>query len=319
MNSPINLFLDLVEPEKVTAEGVFDSLLKCLHSHEMTEEYLKKYLVSLACDGAAVMLGCKSGVKKLLSEHFPSIIVWHCAYHRLELAVGDAVKKTSGINRFKSFIDKLYVIYHALPKNSKELHLCAELLGAELLKIGRILSTRWVSSSFRTVLAVWNNFESLVYHFEEAMHDPTRDKNDKCTYDGLKRKITSTEFLLDLGLICDTLQELSELSLDLQDWNMDLYKANKKIKILVQVFEERRQNCGPYYKCAVATVCDLRFRGVLLHEKDSRKDLPIDSSTFYTKLKSQSKKDCLIAKTKSWRIGFAYLIKNIGLKMLILN
>ena len=89
----------------------------------------------------------------------------------------------------------------ALP--SLTIHLCAELLGAELLKIGRILSTRWVSSSLRTVLAVWNNFEFLVYHFEEAMHDPTRDKNDKCTYDGLKRKITSTEFLLDLGLMCD--------------------------------------------------------------------------------------------------------------------
>ena len=61
--------------------------------------------------------------------------------------------------------------------------------------------------------------------------------------DGLKRKITSTEFLLDLGLMCDALQELSELSLDLQDRNMDLYNANKKIKMLVQVFEEKRQNC----------------------------------------------------------------------------
>ena len=101
MNSPINLFLDLVELEKVTPEGVFYSLLKCLHSHGMTKDYLKKYLVSLACDGAAVMLGCKSGVKKLLSERFPSIIVWHCANQRLELAVGDAVKKTSGINRFQ--------------------------------------------------------------------------------------------------------------------------------------------------------------------------------------------------------------------------
>ena len=187
--------MDLVELEKVTAEGVFDSLLKCLHSHGMTEDYLKKYLISLACDGAAVMLGCKSVLKKLLSERFPSIIVWHCANHGLELAVGDAVKKTSEINRFKSFIDKLYVIYHASPKNSRELHLCAELLGAELLQIGRILSTRWVSSSLRTVLAVWNNFESLVYHFEEAMHDPTRDKNDKCTYDGLKKKSHLQNFI----------------------------------------------------------------------------------------------------------------------------
>ena len=296
MNSSINLFLDLVELEKVMAEGVFNSLLKCLHSHGMTEDYFKKYLVSLACNGTAVMLGCKSAVKKLLSERFPSIIVWHCANHRLELAVGDAVKETSGINRFKSFIDKLYVIYHALSKNSRELHLCAELLGAELLKIGRILSTRWVSSSLRTVLAVWNNFESLVYHFEEAMHDPTRDKNDKCTYDSLKRKITFTEFLLDLGLMCNAFQELSELSSDLQDRNMDLHKANKKIKMLVQVFEERRQNCGPYYKCAVAAVCDLRFCGVLLNEKDSRNDLPIDPSTFYTKLKESIEKILLDSK-----------------------
>lgn len=78
----------------------------------------------------------------MLSEHFPSIIVWHCANRRLELSIGDTVKETTGINRFKSFIDKLYVIFHASAKNSRELYLCAELLGAELLKIGRILSTR---------------------------------------------------------------------------------------------------------------------------------------------------------------------------------
>jgi hypothetical protein len=78
----------------------------------MTEEYLNDYLVSVACDGAAVMFGCRGGVKKLLKEKFPPIIVWHCANHRLELAVHDAVKIVSGINRFKSFTDKLYVLYH---------------------------------------------------------------------------------------------------------------------------------------------------------------------------------------------------------------
>ena len=293
MNSPINLFLDLVELENVTAKGVFDALLQCLHSYGMTEEYLTKYFVSLACDGAAVMMGCKSGVKKLLSDKFPSVIIWHCANHRLELSVGDVVKEISGINRFKSFIDKLYVIYHASPKNSRELHLHAELLEVELLKIGRILGTRWVSSSFRSVLAVWKNFEALVHHFDDAMHDPTRDKNEKCTYDGLKKKITSTEFLLDLGLMCDALQELSELSLDLQERDMDLYKANQKIRALVQVFEERRQNVGPYYKCASAAAHELYFRGVLLHKKDSKNDPPIDPNVFYSKLKESIEKRLL--------------------------
>jgi hypothetical protein len=44
------------------------------------------------CDGAAVMLGYKSGVAKLFKEEFPSVINWHCASHRLELSVADTVK-----------------------------------------------------------------------------------------------------------------------------------------------------------------------------------------------------------------------------------
>jgi hypothetical protein len=104
----------------------------------MTEEYLNDYLVSVAAE----MFGSRGGVKKLLKEKFPSIIVWHCANHTLELAVHDAVKTVSGINRFKSFIDKLYVLYHASPKNSRELEACANSLEMKLLKFGQILSTR---------------------------------------------------------------------------------------------------------------------------------------------------------------------------------
>ena len=68
----------------------------------------------------------------------------------------------------------------------------------------------------------------MVKHFEAASNDPTRSASDKCTYEGLKKKITSTEFIIDLGLMCDALHELSELSLDLQDRNIDLYKTNNK-------------------------------------------------------------------------------------------
>jgi hypothetical protein len=40
-----------------------------------------------------------------------------------------------------------------------------------------------VASSFRSVSAVWENFEALVRHFQEAENDPTRDKKkiDACT------------------------------------------------------------------------------------------------------------------------------------------
>ena len=167
MNSAVNLFLDLIELPTVTATGILDSLLNCLLSYGMTEEYLKTKLVCVACDGVAVMLG-RNGLKKLLTDKLPSVIFWHCANHRLELAVGDTIKEVSGIKRFKAFLDKLYVLYHASPKHSRELQECAKLLDVQLLKIGRVLSTRWVASSFRSVSAVWENYDALVEHFQQA-------------------------------------------------------------------------------------------------------------------------------------------------------
>jgi hypothetical protein len=106
------------------------------------------------CYGAAVMLRRKSGATKLLEDEFRSVIIWHYANHRLELSVADTVKAAAGINRFRAFMDKPYVIYHASLKNNRELHECAKLLEIQLLKIGRILSTRWAASSFRSVSAV---------------------------------------------------------------------------------------------------------------------------------------------------------------------
>lgn len=87
-----------------------------LYSYGMSNEYLKTYLVSLACDFTAVMLGCKRSFRKLISKRFPSIVVWDCANHRIELSVSDAAKETCEIKIFKSFIDKLYVTCHASAK-----------------------------------------------------------------------------------------------------------------------------------------------------------------------------------------------------------
>jgi hypothetical protein len=96
-------------------------------------------------------------------------------------------------------MDKLYVIYNASPKNSRNLHEHANLLDIQLLKLGRILSTRWVASSFRSVSAVWENFEALARHFREAENDPTRDKKDRCMYQGLQIKLRQLNLFRILG------------------------------------------------------------------------------------------------------------------------
>lgn len=292
LSAPVSIFLDLIELSDVTAGGILNSLMSLLERLGLSEDYLKEYLLSVTCDGAAVVFGARTVVTRLMQEKFPAVVFWHCASHRLELSVGDTVSNVAGVNRFKSFMDKLYVTYHASPTNARELQECAPTLELQLLKIGRILSTRWVASSFCTVLAVWQDFEALVHHFQEAKEDSRRSNTDHFLYESLLRKITSCEFVLDLGLMCDALQELSKLNLDLQEINIDLYKAHRRIKDTADLLEERIENPGPYYSMSLQSQKNMKFKGIELH-KNEKHSPAISASAFYKSLKEAIGK-CLL-------------------------
>jgi hypothetical protein len=55
------------------------------------------------------------------------------------------------------------------------------MLDMQILTIGRVLGTQWVASSFRSVMAVRQDYKALMLHFEEAKNDKNRDKKERCT------------------------------------------------------------------------------------------------------------------------------------------
>lgn len=287
MTEPTNIFIDIVELNDVTAEGICNTLLNCLESIGFSNEFLKENLISIATDGAAVMMGKKKGVVTLMKQRFPQVLIWHCANHRLELSVGDVIKRDfpSHVNHFRSFLDKLYSLYHQSPKNARELKQHAELLEIEILKIGRILGTRWVASSFRSVSAVWKNFKALVAHFTAAKDDKSRESTDRAMYEGLLNCITKVDFILDLAIMCDALQELSELSLELQSRDITLYSAQRKIRNQLLVFKERKVSSGPHYCEALKAEEELNFRGIMLEK--GTKSRRLEPSRFYDSLKQR--------------------------------
>ncbi|XP_060093811.1 E3 SUMO-protein ligase KIAA1586-like [Heteronotia binoei] len=293
MPAPANLFIALMELEDVTANGIFSTLMSQLESLGFTEDFLKENLVSLTSDGAAVLLGSRGGVLRLLKDRFPAVVLWHCASHRLELSVHDVVREVSGINRVRDFLDKLYVVYHTSLKHARELNSCAAALETEILKIGRVLSTSWVASSYRTVLAVWQDYKALVLHLGKGRSQGGRGGKGESTYEGLHRMMTSVDFILELGLFCDTLQELSELSLDLQERNIDMYKAHCKIECVLDVCRLRSTAPGPYYKEALEAAESLQFKGVPLRKNNRADNPPISPVVFYDQLKISLQKRLL--------------------------
>lgn len=276
-SSPLTFYLDLVEVEEASSGTITLKLLNALHKLGMTEEWLQKHLIGFASDGASAMLGKTSGVAARLLSKFPDLLIWHCANHRLELAVGDAVKDANGINNFRVFMDKLYTLYHASPKNRYELKECASDLEEQLYTIGRVLDTRWVSSSLRTVEAVYNNLPSLARHFNKASEDMSRKSVDRQMFKGLLNHLTTPQFVSNLCLMNDALAPLSDLSKTLQKRDITIVTAHQLIQQKITLFKWRKNHPG---KCYVAFEESLEDGNNFTLEKkdDTKVQIQLDGS-----------------------------------------
>lgn len=283
---PYTFNLDLIELN-TSAETITKSLLDCLGGHGFDQIFLNECFIAFACDGASVMIGKDSGVATRLKIQFPKLIIWHCSNHRLELAVGDVVGEVCGINNFKIFMDKLYTLFHQSPKNQNELKKAASSLEVQILKIGRILSVRWVASSKRTVNAVINNFSALCEHFNLASMDSTRDSKERSKYCGLFKMITSIEFVSNLNTMSDALDELGDLSEYLQKRSITLVDADKSIRTTIRVLDSMTTDPGPKLTDALKEIKNkMSYKNVILHSGNVPK---INSAQFYKSLANNLK------------------------------
>ena len=281
---PVTVFLDLIELSSLTADVISSSLMNCLHKYGLHDDILAARWLGLATDGASVMLGKRSGVYAKLKCLFPNLIGWHCLNHRLELSVSDAVDACAGLNNFKIFIGKLYSLYSASPKNRRALQVSANDLDVQLLKIGKILDVRWVASSFRTVRAVWNNFIALHGHFVSSENSRTLDSKERAQFKGLANTLATSQFLLNLALMYDALEELSELSESLQAESMNLHKAHRLITRQIEVFSSRKLDGGEKYKIALDAVREGSFGGIPMSSSSKTCAKQINRSQFYQAL-----------------------------------
>lgn len=86
------------------------------------------------------------------------------------------------MNHFQCFMGKGYTIYSRSVQNQRQLAECAQELHQELTKIGCILDTRWVASSFRPVATVWNNIQAMSAHFYQGMSSGSKTHNGRKMY-----------------------------------------------------------------------------------------------------------------------------------------
>jgi len=106
----------------------------------------------------------------------------------------------------------------------------------------------------------------------------TLDCKVKAEFNGLANKLSSANALLNIALMYDALEELSELS---QAEAMNINKAHRLIARQLEVFTSRTSNSGVWYISACQAVDDGTFRGVPINHVNPKVDKIINRCQFY--------------------------------------
>ena len=114
------------------------------------------------------------------------------------------------------------------------------------------------------------------------MKDETRSGSDRKTYEGLLKKLTSEQFLLDLALMYDTLHELGLLSECLQKRTTSLVYADKLIQRSIRSLHGLKEKPGTRTLEAQEAIKKGKFGGITI--TSNNKIVSINYQQFITSL-----------------------------------
>ena len=111
-------FLTVRRPSRCDAKGLYECFERALAYVGVTDWQTK--LIGFGCDGTYVKIG-EGGLRGILEESMPWVVVFWCLAHRLELALKDALKGTL-FTTIDEMLLRLYYLYHKSPKKCNELN-----------------------------------------------------------------------------------------------------------------------------------------------------------------------------------------------------
>ena len=166
------LFIGVATLPKADSQHIVKGLQSIVEANlNMKWEDFTKKLVGIGCDGAAVMVGSKSGVATLLRKEQPSLLTIHCMAHRLELSLKDTIKHVPLSKKINTPLLGLYYFYHNSPLNRAMLarsFTAGKEQNDKLLMPTRVGGTRWVAHLVQALTNLTMSYKFIVTHLEQV-------------------------------------------------------------------------------------------------------------------------------------------------------
>lgn len=213
-----------------TATGLMDCLERAFQYMGITNWDRK--LIGLGCDGCSANMGAR-GLRGLLQQRLPWVIVFWCLIHRLELSLKDALKNTF-FSSVDEFLMQVYYVYEKSPKKCRELQDVVEELRAcieptELPSGGdrplRACGTRFVSHKVSALGRVIDRFGAYIAHLVALTEDQSVPSSSRQKLKGYITKWRDTKVIVGCGFFHDILQPVANLSKVLQQDQLCVVRA----------------------------------------------------------------------------------------------
>lgn len=120
------VFVDFVEVERITGQVLAQAILQWLSTHGLSRADIR----GQCYDGASNMSGAVSGCKSIVQQEAPVALYFHCAAHRLNLAVVSACSIQSFKNA-ESYVGGIARFFNYSAKRQRALDKAIELFATQ--------------------------------------------------------------------------------------------------------------------------------------------------------------------------------------------
>ncbi|XP_053398207.1 E3 SUMO-protein ligase KIAA1586-like [Mercenaria mercenaria] len=177
-------------------------------------------LCGVSTDGAAVMIGHKSGVVTRLKREVPSVLATHCIAHRLALSCCTGTDAIPYMVKVQEVINSVYKYFHYSPKNMAMLEAIQSLTPGQSQRFKEVFHTRWLSFE-GSVSAMVTNFSNLISVFLEENLGKALSRH---------KSLTCFKFLYVVHFLCDVFKPLAILSKMYQKQDLDFTEVTSLLR-----------------------------------------------------------------------------------------
>ena len=209
-------------------DGSSNSIVQCLKDIMEKHGLNMSNLAALGSDGASAMVGIHNGVSAQLKREQPTLISVHCVAHRLSLAVTQAAKLVSPVERFKNHLNSLFVYFHGSPNFQGKLQATFEALfeNESGLKFKKPADTRWLKLACDEAVQV---LKKILTSLSVTLQDIASSDSSDATALGLCSLLGKYEFIAGVFFMSEIMPVLSRLSKTFQEKNLNFGSVKPSI------------------------------------------------------------------------------------------